>query len=126
MKKREADFGVLFRHWIKANPWNMTAHFELKQTQTDSIPFACLEDNQIVFGEAIRDSNKGVLIRNIGSNGEPDYTYTYRDPVFIAIKFPGEFHILSLAAFTEETRISKRKSLTRERARKIATISVTL
>lgn len=121
MKKSEATFGVLFRHWIRANPPKETMHFELKESKgKDSILFSAVEDHQVVFGEAIRDSTKGVLMRNMGGNGEPDYSYLYRDPVFIAIRFPGFFCIIQLAVFVREKATSPRKSLTAQRARAIA------
>lgn len=120
MQKREADFGKLFRHWVRANPLKITCHFELKQTQGDSLPFTSLEDHQVAYNEAIRDSPKGVLMRNVGMNGEPDYTYTYRDPVFVVVKYPACFCIISLGNFVAEKSTSKRKSLTVERAREIA------
>lgn len=121
MKKREADFGLLFRKWVRANPLGETSHFELKQTQKDSIPFSCVETQQIDFGRSIMENPKGILIRNLGGNGEPDYSYFYRDPVYIVIKFPDCFCILSLPSFISERDRSKRKSLTAQRAREIAT-----
>lgn len=120
MKKREADFGVLFRHWIRANPLKTTCHFELKQTQGDSIPFSCLEEQQIAYGEAVMTSPKGVLTRVQGTNGESDYIYSYRDPVYIVIKYPGMFCIIQLATLLDEKETSTRKSLTSLRARQIA------
>lgn len=126
MKKREATFGTLFRHWIRANPPKETCHFELKQTTKDSIPFSCVEKGQLEYGEAIKDSPKGVLMRNMGGNGEPDYSYLYRDPVFIVIKYPAFFCIISLASFLAEKEKSTRKSLTVARALEISTHQIEL
>lgn len=125
-QKREANFGLLLRHWIMANPLRVTCHFELKQTTTDSMPFSCVEERQIDFGHSIQNSPKGVLMRNTGGSGEPDYTYTYRDPVFIVIRFPDIFCIISLASFVHEKSVSKRKSLTSERARELSTHCIEL
>lgn len=124
MKKREADFGVLFRHWIKANP-RFSCAVELKQTQKKSIPFSCVEQHQIDYLTAI-NSDKGVLIRVQGVNGEPDYIYLRNAPAYVFIKFPGEFHGLSIDNFVRLKEISKRKSLTVEQARNSAVISVDL
>lgn len=124
MKKREAKFSTTFRHWIRANPPRETCHFEVKQTQKDYISFSCVESQQIEYGEAIRDSAKGVLMRNMAGNGEPDYSYLYRDPVFIVIKYPAAFFIIPLAAFLLEKEISKRRSLTADRAGDICTTRV--
>lgn len=126
MKKREADFSILFRHWIKKNPPKTTCAFELKQTQRETIPFSCVEEHQIDYCDAIKNSPKGVLIRHQGQNGEPDYLYMYRDPVFIVIKYPECFCIIALGAFMMERSTSKRKSLTMERAREISTETVYL
>lgn len=126
MRKREANFSVRFRSWIRAHPPKLTSHFEVKQTTTDSIPFKCVEEQQIEYGEAIQTGAKGVLMRNLGGNGEPDYTYLYGDPVFIVIKYPDFFCIIPLGVFTIEKRMSKRKSLTAERAKKISPIVVEL
>lgn len=121
---KEADFGILFRHWIKANPQSSAA-FELKQTETDSIPFDCVTDEQLNFGLAIT-GDRGVLVRAEGVRGLPDYIYFRNDPSFIVIKYPKSFHIISVLAFIIEKERSKRKSLTLERARAISRINVDL
>ncbi len=124
MKTREADFGILFRHWIKAHP-QFTAAYELKQTSKDSIPFSCVEDHQLVYLEAIR-SDKGVLVRVQGTNGEPDYIYLRNEPAYIVIKFPKSFHIITPDAFLIAKRKEDRKSLTESRAKEISIKSVNL
>lgn len=126
MKTREADFSITFRHWLRANPMKTTCWFEMKQTTIDSIPFSCIEDHQAIYGEAIQESPKGVLVRVLGTNGEPDYVYTYRDPVYVVIKYPDCFSIISIMTFLTEMRASKRKSLTSARAREIAYETVDL
>lgn len=122
MRKREADFGVLFRHWLKANPRHSCA-FELKQTTKKSIPFSCLEDHQIDYLQAIKGS-KGVLIRVQGTNGEPDYIYLRNCPAKVVLKFPKVFHLIDIDAFVLEKSRSKIKSITSERAEQISTLSV--
>ncbi len=122
--KKEADFSIVFRHWIKANPQYSCA-LEMKQTSGDSIPFSCVEQHQLDYGMAIR-SKKGTLIRVQGGNGEPDYIYLRNTPSYIVIKYPGEFHIISVDTFILEKERSKRKSLTSKRAREISIKSVKL
>lgn len=124
MKKREADFGVLFRHWIKANP-RFSCAFELKQTSAKSIPFSALEEHQADYLQAIKGS-KGVLIRVQGVNGEPDYIYLRNHPACIVVKFPGEFSIIDIDAFMLEKKRSIRKSLTIDQAEKISILTVKL
>lgn len=98
-----------------------TCHYELKETGgKDHFNFKDYEEHQIVYGMALRDSPKGVLMRNMSGVGEPDYTYVYRDPVFVVIKYPKSFSIISLASFMFEATTSKRKSLTSTRAQEIA------
>lgn len=124
MKKREADFGVLLRHWLKANPRHDCA-LELKQTSGSSIPFSCLEPQQIDYLQAIK-SDKGVLIRVQGVNGEPDYVYLRNAPACVVIKFPKEFHLIDIDTFVMEKKRSIRRSLTNARARDISTVSIQL
>ena len=62
MIKRESSFGLLFRHWVMANPDILfTCTFELKQTTTDSISFNCLEEHQIDASMTIKWFKKGVV-----------------------------------------------------------------
>lgn len=124
MKKREADFGILFRHWIKAHP-QFSSAYELKQTSNTSIPFSCVEENQLIYLSAIR-SNKGVFIRVQGTNGEPDYIYLRNAPAYVVIKYPKSFHLIGIDTFLLEKARSKRKSLTEERAKEISVKSVKL
>lgn len=127
MKKREADFGILFRHWIKSNP-RYSCACELKQTEKKSIPFDCLADHQIDYLLAI-NSDKGVLIRVQGTNGEPDYVYLRNEPAYVFVKYPGEFHGIAISQWIDEKARSykaKRKSLTAARAKEIAIVSVDL
>ncbi len=120
MQRRESKFGVLFRHYIRAHPPRVTTHYELKQTTTHSIPFKCYEEHQIVYGDALQRSDKGVLMRNLGGNGEPDYTYSFKDPVVVVIKFPKFFCLIPLDTFIMERKTSTSKSLTASRAMSIS------
>lgn len=125
--KPETKFSRRFRHWIMANSPRETTHYELKETGgEDYFNFKDYEEHQIVYGMALRDSPKGVLMRNMSGNGEPDYTYAYRDPVCVVIKYPEMFCIIPLAKFMFEATTSKRKSLTSTRAAEIALTTVKL
>lgn len=122
--KREAQFGVLLRHWLRANPLP-TCALELKQTASDSLPFGAVEPQQIDYAEAISEGN-GVLIRVQGTNGEPDYLWMRVEPAYIVIKYPSCFVFVTVEAFTKERNISDRRSLTSARARQICTVYVEL
>lgn len=122
MLKREADFGVLFRHWLRANP-QYTCAYELKQSKDTALPFASLEPNQIAYLSSIA-SDVGTLIRVLGVSGEPDYVYLRNAPANVVVKFPDEFHIISIGTWLLEKERSIRKSLTNARAREISIMSV--
>lgn len=118
MKKREADFSITFRHWIRANP-QISAPYEMKQTAKTSIAFNCIEESQINHLLACK-SDKGNLMRNLGGTGESDYAYYRNSPAYIVIKIAREFHIIDIDNFIRERDRSKRKSLTSVRARDIS------
>ena len=119
-KKREANFGIEFRAWLKNNPMS-SASFELKQTDT-ALAFSEVGDNQIAYGLQVQ---KGVLIRVQGVSGEPDYVYLNKASAYVVIKYgSGAFYIIHMKAFVSERDTSDRKSLTEERARAIAMLCV--
>ncbi len=124
MMKREAQFGLLVRAWLRANPM-YTCALELKQTTGSSIPFSDVAQAQLDYARAIQ-SDHGVCIRVVGFNGEPDYIYLRQQPVFFVIRFPHCFMLILSDIFESEKSISKRKSLTEKRAKEIATIVVEL
>lgn len=114
LKHKEADFGIKFRAWIKEN-WNTTATFELKQSQTDSISFSCLDICQIIYNLADKK-----LVRVQGTIGEPDYIYLDRIPAYIVIKYKSGFCIIKIENFINEKQKGERKSLTFKRAKQIS------
>lgn len=120
MIKREAKFAIKFRHWLRANPFKMSCTFEIKDTRgRKSLPFSELKEPQIHWGNSI-SSKRGVLMRNQGGGGEPDYTYHYNQPSFVVIHYKEGFAIIEIKIFVIEKESSKAKSLTWERAKKIA------
>lgn len=124
MQKREANFGETFRHWIRKNPY-FTCGIETKQTTTNSIPFSCVDEEQINYAMAVK-SKQGVLIRTDGVKGLPDFIYMREEPSFVIIRFPKRFHIIDIETFVHERDKSKRKSLTDERASEISVKTVRL
>lgn len=105
--------------------FKQTCHFELKQTTTDYISFNCVEPQQINYGDAIQKGD-GIVMRNLGGNGEPDYSFLYKDPVYVTIRYPHFFCLIPLHTFYREKRESDRKSLTSARAREISFLVVEL
>ncbi len=128
MKKREANFGILFRHWIKANPMFNSA-FELKQTTTNSIPFSDVQEHQLEALMAVQINKSGLLykIPDDSRGVKPfDYVYLKNALAFVVIKYPTCFVLIEPQKFLNERDSSKRKSLTSERAKAISSISVDL
>ena len=122
MKKREADFGIMFRHWIKAHPMH-TAAIELKQTTKEYIAFNCVDEDQLNYLSAL-SGDRGVLARTTGTKGMPDYIYGRNMPAYVFIKYPKGFVGITIGTFLLEKQRSKRQSLTYARAKDIAVIDV--
>ncbi len=122
----EAKSSILFRHWLKAHPF-MTCTFEMKDTHgKDSLPFSEVKQEQLDYGMAIK-SKKGVLLRmQAVAEGMPDYAYFRNAPAFVVIKYPKSFEIIDVETFALERDRSKKKSLTKERAEAISTLSISL
>lgn len=122
MKKREATFSVLFRHWIRANK-QTSAPYEMKQTTTDSLPFRELKEAQVMWLQAAK-SDEGVLIRVIGHGGEPDYAYYRNSPAWVVVKYPDRFCVIDIDIFVTFRDTIFRKSLTADHAQGIAALTV--
>ena len=122
--KREADFSIRFRHWLRANP-QASAPFEIKQTTTSSISFSVLKNSQINYLRAAA-SDKGILIRCPGGTGEPDYCYYRNAPSFVVIRYPNAFCIIGIREFLAEKQRSRYDYLSMSRAFDIAQTVVDL
>lgn len=123
IKRREADFGLRFRHWVEKNKKKLPAScsFELKDSRgKDSLPFDALEAKQSYFANRIQ--GEGFLARvTVGTPGTADYLFMKKpSTAFIVVKYPDLFCIIKANEFHAEWSASKRKSLTKERAQEIA------
>lgn len=121
MKKREADFGIQFRSWIRSQKGMESAAFELKQTTKDSIPFSDLKEHQ--ENALLAASSSGILYKapDDSRGVKPfDYFYLRQSPAYVFIRFPDGFVGISIDKFIKERARSKRKSLTYTRAAQIA------
>lgn len=121
IKKREAKFGIELRRWLEKNGGESCV-FELKQTTTSSISFSCLKGGQIPWLKQAKGP-KGILLKNPGGNGEPDYSYHRDSFAWVVIRYPKSFCIIDIDVFLTEKMNSKRKSLILDRAHAIATYS---
>lgn len=127
--KREANFTIKFRHWLKANADSMpSAAFEVKQTTGVSIPFDSVKEHQIDALQAVK-SSKG-LIHKISDETRSynpfDVFFLRNAPAFVVLKFPKAFHLIDVDTFCMERDRSKRKSITSIRAKEISTVTVRL
>ena len=121
----EAKCQTKFNHWVK-NVFKKTAAFELKQTQTDSIPFSDVKPHQVDALLAVREGNFVWKIPDAGFQNPFDSFSMYNEQAFVVIFYPKSFELIPINGFLLERERSKRKSLTYERARAISTISVPL
>lgn len=123
--KREANFQIVFNHWLK-NVWKQTGAFELKQTTTNSISFACVQDHQLA---ALENVHHGVLvykIPDVGYQNPFDCFCLVTEPAFIVVKFPKFFCLIEVVHWIAYQTQSSRKSLTSKEAREISTVIVDL
>jgi len=126
LDRREAMFGIKFSQWAKSDGNNFpSCTFELKDTRGEaSLPFSAVEDKQVAAALAVT-SKSGYLARiTVGTPGAPDYGFWRNAPALIVVKFPREFSVISIDTFLLEKKRSKRKSLTKERARDISIVTI--
>jgi len=112
-KKKEADFGVIFRKWW--NEHKMLGTFEIKDTRGRSLfQLRELHEKQRIIGRL--SSGDGVLIRvTLGTSGAGDYIGLIKFPTWVVIKYPTEFYIIPLLTLLQVNT----KSLTEKRAREL-------
>lgn len=119
--KREAKFNTVFCHWLK-NVYKRTGAFELKQTQTDSLPFSDVVEHQIQALEAVRHATLVYKIPDVGYQNPFDVFSLAEEPAYVVIKYPKGVAIIPIDIFVMESKRSKRRSLIWERAKELSTI----
>lgn len=126
--KREAEFGSLFRHWLRSQKqWEGSAAFELKQTREHSIPFSDVQDHQIAALEASQATGLLYKIPDDSRGVKPfDMVFLQFARAYVVIRYPKFFCLISVGTFTAERDRSDRKSLIESKAREIADICVEL
>lgn len=124
--KHEAHFTIMFRHWLKANLF-ISAAFELKVVPKQSMGFGLVKPHQIDALLAVKHRNLLYKAPDDSMGMKPfDLFYLSNAPAYVVIKYPSHFCLIDIDVFIRERDTSKRKSLTTERARDIAFISVDL
>ncbi len=113
MKKREAQFGLKFRQWLKENPMK-SALFELKQTTTGRLAYSAVKQHQIDWLRAAK-SKYGALYKPMDFQGVQlpcDYLYVRKGGGWVVIRYPKVFCIIDVDEFIKARDSSKEKSLT--------------
>lgn len=118
-KTKEANTGINLKHFIERTT-PQTCSMEVKDTRgKDYLAFAEVKDEQIVYALRV-NSSKGAWIRTLGMNGEPDYIWMKNEMAYIVIHYPKGIVFITIDNFIFEKEKSKRKSLTWDRAKEIA------
>lgn len=126
MQKREAQFGLLFRAWLRAHPMR-SAGFELKQTTSNSIPFSAVKEHQLDALLAVKHRSILYKAPDDSRGAKPfDYFYLNNAEAYIVIRYPKAFYIMDVNAFIVEKENSTVRSLTSERACAISLQTVIL
>lgn len=123
--KREAAFNTLFNKWLK-NVYKKTGAFELKQTQTNSLPFNAVVDHQ---EQALMNAKWGVLVYKIPDAGYQnpfDCFVLSGVPAYVVIKYPNVVCVIDIDMFSTEKALSQRRSLTSEKAVELAEFTIKL
>lgn len=121
MKKKEASYTTDFSKWLKII-FRITGAFELKHSDTDSLPFDAVKDHQ---EQALFQAKHGIFsykIPDTGFRNPFDMFVLAGVPAFIVIVFSGNsgiFYMVDIDAWLNEKQASARKSLTEARAAEI-------
>lgn len=124
-KKKEADFGLFFRNWLRNNP-QCSGAFELKQCD-EYLPFSDVRDHQI---SALLSAKYSGLLWKIADDSRGvkpfDYFYLRDSSAYIVVKYNNAnfFCLIDVNVFILEKAKSRRRSLTALRASEIAFINV--
>lgn len=96
MKKHEANFGLLFRSWFRANKRKFDSSvFELKETR-GAATFNLKEWREDQRDHALAcKSDEGNLMRfSSGTTGMPDYGFYRNAYAYVVIKYPKAFYVI--------------------------------
>ena len=118
----EREFQTKFIRWVKYI-YKKTAVFELKLTKSNSLPFSILAPHQ---KEALLLSKHSILthkIPDLGLRNPFDVFCVTNVLAFVVVMFyergQKEFYLIDIDCWVKEEGLSKRKSLTKERAEQI-------
>lgn len=121
MKKSEQAFTVKFNNWLKTS-YKGTACFEIKDTRgREYLPFSEVKEHQIRALQVARHNTLVYKISDSAMGYKPfDVFCMTQMPAYIVIHYPNGFVLITIDIFVIESKKSKRRSLTWERAQSIA------
>ena len=120
----ERKFQTQFLKWVRHQSKLSTAAFELKLTKEGSLPFSALKEHQLEALYAVKHNRLAHKIADDSVGFKPFDCFHLREvPAFVVVSFytRGEkkFYMIDVDDWKKELEISKRKSLTKERAAEI-------
>lgn len=126
MAFQEKDFQAKFNRFAKAS-LSGSAAFELKLTHTDSIPFSAVKDHQEAALLAAHTGKLFYKIPDESSGHKPfDCFLLSAVPSFVVIMFyrrsESSFVMIPITVWLREKELSKKRSLTQERAFEIGQV----
>lgn len=129
MQKKEAQFNTLFNSWLR-NVYKKTGAYELKQTAESSIPYSRLEKHQ---EDALLAVSNGTFVYKISDESigfKPFDCFCFSNsPAFVVVLYQKSktFYLITINNWVYyRDKKAKRKSLTENEAKEIATIAVKL
>lgn len=120
--KKEANFGIILRHWLRANPLVESCPIEIKDSRGKN--WFDLDEWKKEQRDNARASKgeKGNLIRiSSGTIGGPDYAYFINAPVHLWIRYPDFFVAIEISKLLRHDR-----RLTEVQAKKLSDILIKL
>lgn len=125
MIKREAKFQTnILNHFIRRH-FKKTIVWETKVTTTTTFYFSKLEKQQIPWLTAVKHGGALYKFSDESRGFKPfDGTFWYKEPAYLVVKYPsGHFYFIDVDDFLHERDTRKKKSMTEERAKEIATLA---
>jgi hypothetical protein len=95
--KHEANFSLIFRHWLKANYHKFeSCSFEMKDSRSKNVFLVSeLKEEQRNHALACK-SDKGNFMRTTGTTGIADYIFLRNAYAYIVLRYPKAFYIIDI------------------------------
>lgn len=128
MKKSEQSFATIYQQWVRAGGYKriQSAPWEAKHCRgKDAIPFAEVPEHQRNALLACT-TDKGYIYKisdqSAGTKGFDGFFFK-NSPAYLVFAYTKKFYIISIHNFLHEDKVSKRRSLTEDRAKEICILS---